>query len=255
MRATAGPYPLLRCGSEIQGSGSYHEGMGAPRCFLALVLAIPLTAGEFWDSKPYTQWTDDEVTRVLVDSPWAKDVFIRFEGEFDARFRAQQQAPPPPPANPSQAGRSTDGGPLGSMVGRKGQPIPAGATVGVRWESAKPLRQAVAVTKKTPVAPEPGHYAIVIDRIPPYMESREPANLRDVLLQITELKWGKEAPVHPIDAMISANADGLVVRLHFPRRPGVKPSESVELHTRIGVSRVRCSFQVRRMTMSGQLEL
>jgi len=226
---------------------------------LIVLVAAAVVAGEFWDGKPYTKWNEQEIARVLVDSPWAKDVFIRFEGEFDAKFRAQQQQAPagPPPSSVSQVGQkgAGGGGPIGSMVGRKGQPIPAGATVGVRWESARPLREAIAATKKIAPAAEPGYYSIVIDRIPPFMESREPANLREVLLQITELTWGKEAPVRPVDAVVTANADGLIVRLNFPRRSGVEAAGSVELHTRIGVSRVKCSFSLKQMKMAGRLEL
>lgn len=225
----------------------------------AVATATVLTAAEFWEAKPYTKWTDQEIARVLVDSPWAKEVFIRFEGEFEERLRSQSRTPPPAPASPAQVGRNAPGdgqGPLGSMVGRKRDPIPAGATVSVRWESAKPLRQAIAATKKTAVAPQPDHYTLVIDRIPPYMEQREPANLRDVLLQITELTWDREAPVRPVDASVSANADGLIVRLHFPRREEPPRAGSVaELHTRIGVSRVKCTFKVKSMVVAGKPEL
>jgi hypothetical protein len=232
-----------------------------PRLPFALLAGVlTLAAAEFWDSKPYQKWTDQEIARVLVDSPWAKEVFIRFEGDIEERLRAQSQTPPPAPASPSQVGRNgssaNGGGPIGSMVGRKRDPLPPGATVSVRWESAKPLRQAIAATKKAALAPQPPHYELVIDRIPPYMEQREPANLRDILLQISELTWDREAPVRPLDASVSANADGLIVRLKFPRReePPVAGS-TAELHTRIGVSRVKCSFKVKAMTVAGRPEL
>ena len=37
---------------------------------LALTCAV-LSAAEVWDTKPYAQWTDKEVDKVLTDSPWA----------------------------------------------------------------------------------------------------------------------------------------------------------------------------------------
>ena len=222
---------------------------------MALLL---LLAAEFWEAKPYANWSEQEVARVLVDSPWAKEVFIRWEGDIDQRLRDAQRTPAPAPASASGVSQrgGSGGGPIGSMVGgRKGVPIPAGATVHVRWESAKPLRQAIAATKKAAVAPEPDHYTLVIDHIPPFMETREPANLRDVLLQITELTWDKSPPVRPSDAAVTANADGLIVRLTFPRYPDAAQASGVELHTRIGVSRVRCAFKLRPMRIAGRLEL
>lgn len=224
---------------------------------VSLLPALLVLAAEFWEAKPYTKWTEQEVARVLVDSPWAKEVHIRFEGDIEERLRAQQAAPPPPPANVAGLSQTRGGGsgPIGSMVGRKVQHIPAGATVRVRWESAKPLREAIAATKKAPVTPEARHYELVIDKIPPYMETREPAYLRDVLLKITELKWDKEEPVRASDVAISANEDGLVVRLFFPRRADAKAGSVAELHTRVGVSRVKCAFRVKPMTIAGRLEL
>jgi hypothetical protein len=223
----------------------------------ALALAGMLAAAEFWETKPYTRWTEQEIARVLVDSPWAKEVQIRFEGELEERIRAQQQTPPPPAASVSQVGRNGtgSGGPLGSMVGRKGVPMPGGTTVRVRWESAKPLREAIAATKRKPVEGQPDYYELVIDNIPPYTESRETAGMRDALLALSQLTWDKEAPVRATDATVLANADGLVVRLKFPRRTDAKAGSNVELHTRIGVSRVRLTFQTKAMVLAGRLEL
>lgn len=223
---------------------------------LVIFAASSLMAAEFWERKPWTEWSEQEIARLLVDSPWAKDVFIRFEGELVERFRSQT-VPPPPPASPGPGGANARGGqgPLGSMVGGPKHRIPAGVTVGVRWESAKPLRQAIAATKKTQPAPEPARHIIVIDRIPPYMERADPGGLRDSLLAISQLTWDGGEPVRPLDAVITANDAGLIVRLEFPRNPDLKTGSTVELHTRIGVSRVRCSFKLKAMMLSGRPEL
>ena len=34
-------------------------------------LAVVASAAELWDTKPFTQWTDKEIDKVLTDSPWA----------------------------------------------------------------------------------------------------------------------------------------------------------------------------------------
>ena len=39
-----------------------------------------LFAAEPWKNKDYTQWTDDEINKVLTDSPWAKEMTVAPQG-------------------------------------------------------------------------------------------------------------------------------------------------------------------------------
>lgn len=36
----------------------------------SLLVAVPLFAAKFWESKPYTEWTDKECLEMLTKSPW-----------------------------------------------------------------------------------------------------------------------------------------------------------------------------------------
>jgi hypothetical protein len=38
--------------------------------------AVALLASDFWKTKDYTQWSSDEVAKVLTDSPWAKEITV-----------------------------------------------------------------------------------------------------------------------------------------------------------------------------------
>ena len=38
--------------------------------------AVALLASDFWKTKDYTQWSTEEVTKVLTDSPWAKEINV-----------------------------------------------------------------------------------------------------------------------------------------------------------------------------------
>lgn len=42
----------------------------------ALLLQMPAAAQEFWEKKPFTEWTKDQCLKVLHDSPWAKTFTI-----------------------------------------------------------------------------------------------------------------------------------------------------------------------------------
>ena len=54
------------------------------RAFLLGAAATPLMAGrpwgkDFWETKPFSEWSDEEVDRMLTDSPWAKSMSVNFE--------------------------------------------------------------------------------------------------------------------------------------------------------------------------------
>src|ERR1700732_1678741 len=40
------------------------------------LFAVALLASDFWKTKDYTQWSSDEVAKVLTDSPWAKEITV-----------------------------------------------------------------------------------------------------------------------------------------------------------------------------------
>jgi len=155
------------------------------------------------------------------------------------------------------------GGPLGPAVGRKVQSLPAGATVRVRWESAEPLRQAIARTLYKPgskeaeeLAQPAATYRLAIDNIPPYLESARFGSLQAELMANAVLKVGKRNVLRPSEVTISANKQGLIVRLEFPRdTPIVERDDEVTLETEAGVSGITCQFRLRDMIYRGKLAL
>src|SRR6185369_15853155 len=45
-------------------------------CLTGLLIAGVGLAEDFWTKKEYMQWTDEEVKKVMTNSPWAKDVTV-----------------------------------------------------------------------------------------------------------------------------------------------------------------------------------
>ncbi|MCW5966411.1 MAG: hypothetical protein KIT83_20405 [Bryobacterales bacterium] len=45
----------------------------------ATALAVALWAAPFWTAKPYTQWTEKEVEKVLGNSPWVQSAEVSFD--------------------------------------------------------------------------------------------------------------------------------------------------------------------------------
>jgi len=55
--------------------------------FAGTACAVALFAAESWKNKDYTKWTDDEINKVLTDSPWAKEMTVAPQGSGYGRRR------------------------------------------------------------------------------------------------------------------------------------------------------------------------
>jgi len=136
----------------------------------------PLKAGspEFWEKKEPSEWSNEEIDRLLTRSPWAKDVTAQY-----APGQAGQ-----PNGYPNDGGGYPNGGgyPGGPRIGigglgipglgyprgggRGGQPRGGQASTfhgTVRWESARPIREAQKSALPDVFA---GHYVIAVSGIP-----------------------------------------------------------------------------------------
>src|SRR5580704_15090042 len=45
-----------------------------------LGLGVCLWAADFWQTKPYTEWSDKDIQKIETSSPWSKQVPIALEG-------------------------------------------------------------------------------------------------------------------------------------------------------------------------------
>jgi len=43
---------------------------------LFLGLGLTIAAKDFWESKPFTQWSEEDAMKMLSDSPWARTVSV-----------------------------------------------------------------------------------------------------------------------------------------------------------------------------------
>ena len=45
-------------------------------CLAGLFVAGVCLGEDFWIKKEYMQWSDEEIKKLMTDSPWAKDVTV-----------------------------------------------------------------------------------------------------------------------------------------------------------------------------------
>lgn len=150
--------------------------------------AVMLLAAPFWVEKPYQQWTQKEVSKLLSDSPWVKSAQVSFD------FSAMRGAPGMGGPGGSGTGGSVPGtggpGAGGPGMGGPGMGGPGGPGMGgpmgggmpelsatVMWRSALPIRQAMyqaAVLQESPaaasleraLAEEPAFHILAVSGLP-----------------------------------------------------------------------------------------
>jgi hypothetical protein len=174
-----------------------HSARSTRRLFLlagASMATLPRISGapiEFWNKKPPSEWTRDEIDRLITKSPWAKEANAQSAaGEANSGGNPGQDPNGAPNGDPNGnpgGGTSNGGGQNRPRIGIGGLGIPGlgglglpgggqrrgngtprgGAASGyqgtVRWESARPIFDAL----KAPLPDSfDGHYVICVNGIP-----------------------------------------------------------------------------------------
>jgi hypothetical protein len=128
-------------------------------------------AGEPWEDKPYTEWTAEDVNRVLQDSPW---VF--------AALRALPLAPEVTSDAPAlDAGFGTGiplgadslrfpGSPAGLQTPARGRPRAETVNAAIRWDSSRTIREALARALQLAGQATPDQAAQWLAETPPHNE-------------------------------------------------------------------------------------
>lgn len=114
---------------------------------------------EFWEAKPASEWTSDEIDRMLTKSPWAKDASAMSSGQGLSNGSGRSRSGGIGfPGGGGAGGIGFPGGrvgfPGGGGGGRQGGGYPGGGgndggrerlTATVRWESALPIQEALRI--------------------------------------------------------------------------------------------------------------
>ena len=126
---------------------------------------LDAAAAEFWEKKPPSEWTSEEIDRLITKSPWAKEVTADYAPENGSGSGPLGGSAP-------GSGRPRVGiGGIPGLGGRGGRGNRGGERQGgassykgtVRWESAKPILEAM----KAPLPEQfANHYVISVNGIP-----------------------------------------------------------------------------------------
>ena len=239
-------------------------------CYLVLLPAM-LWAADFWE-KPFMDWSDKEVRRVLINSPWARQTNT-------VTTSARPSSPPADsPVNGFPGGDGSlirgpgfgrDGGTAaGPPIAPPDSSFEQGLPVLIRWQTALPVRQAqmrAKYGKEAATAPaakkfldqDPTLYVISVAGIPGALVTlggTENAK-RSIHDQTTLTAKGKPS-VHPDAVEFVADGDNMDVLLAFPKTfPFTLADQEIDLASHIGTVDVKYRFRLKDMVVHGKLEL
>jgi len=242
-----------------------------------VLLPALLWAADFWESKPFTDWSDKELRRVLTNSPWARQT-----NTIQTNTMMTNPRPGLPPADSSASGFPGGDGALirepnfgraggagaGPAITPPDSPIDQGLPVMIRWQTALPVRQAQMrgkYGKEAVTAPgakkildqDPTVYVISVTGIPGSLVMLGGAETakHSIQDQTTLTARGKPA-LHPNAVEFVPAGDNVDVLMAFPKTsPFTLADQEIDLASRIGTVEVKYRFRLKDMVVHGKLEL
>ena len=248
-----------------------------------LMMAGPtLGAKKFWEKVPHQEWSREQVSKILTQSPWARQFHIsraRLEKSYrpaDDRSLEKdlegRRAGSPGSVGITSRGASvyvqdqtvsrqfdSTGGAFGSFV-----------PVTVRWETAMPVKRAWSripessrVRSKTGdgewVGKDSSHVVVSVSGLPPRMipvEAAEKDRFLDGVRSQSYLKAGKRARWLPAGARLGKQQRWVALYLLFPReraREVELRDKTIEFVTRISDQKISRKFKLKDMVFEGNL--
>jgi len=218
---------------------------------LVVLFAASLMAANFWQ-KPYTEWSDKDVTKMLTESPWVKSasVSMSFPGADQAQLGA--------------GGGGGRGGPQGGGGGFGGGPS---FEIVAHFESALPIRQALVRRKfgaeadksadaQKVLSEEPKSYEIVLSGSLGGFVMGPPDVITQRLTEATSLSSEKSGAIKPSLIQVGKPGRSMEVLFVFPRdKAFTVEDQEVDFTTTLGKSNLKYKFKLKDMVVNGKLEL
>jgi hypothetical protein len=240
---------------------------------LLVAAAICVCAADFWQTKPYTDWSDKDIQKIETNSPWSKQVTVALpEGGGGSGKGGGKRGGNNASELEGAGGGLSNGGNAGRNTGVQdvgGSSIPSGGSSGlsltVSWRTALPVREAVAKQKfgdqaatsadaKKMIDEEQKVYAIMVTGLPG--RALRSDKLKETLLKSTELLVKGKDPIAPSDVQVGGNEQRALVLFIFPKTsPLSLDDKDVEFSTKLGALIVKQKFHLKDMVFNGKLDL
>jgi hypothetical protein len=232
--------------------------------------ALLVSAADFWTTKPFADWNEKDVQKIMTDSPWAKkSSVLSLNGPT---------APGVGGSSPGgRGGRGGGGGggdegapnpiserPGGGIGGGPGVEMPS-AQVVVSWPTALPVKQAIAKAKygkevgtspeaKAFLEREEQYYVVEVSQLP--FRGRSTDEFREAVLKSAVLNVKGKDSVHAMDVQVNPRGRTLDLYFMFPRQRVFTLEDSeIEFNAKAGEVPIKQRFKLKDMVFNGKLEL
>jgi len=251
-------------------------------------LRLYAASSDFWNKKEPAEWSAEEIDKLVTKSPWAKQVnassaaMSRGYGDSGNSSGGSSGGGMGDPGIGGGGGGYPGGGggyPGGGMGGRGmgggrrggGGPMPVSYTATVRWESAKPVQEAL----KTPLSEGlAGAYVISVSGVPVVQPGRQHSDdgdtdtavskglsdeILDRIKNLTYLEPKGKSPAQPSVVQKGAiGSSGMpTILFGFPRDvvPLTADDREVTFTTKVGAIEVKTKFNLKDMMYRKELAL
>jgi hypothetical protein len=227
------------------------------------LLAIDLWAGDPWKQKSYKLWNENDVHKILNDSPWAKRIEIEGGGK-----RAGMESP-----EGSDTSEGDAGGESGEGGGRGEDNERGRITFVIRWASSRTMRQAwvrgevlqkrISETDTDKFLPPPSDDAqlLIVGRDMSLFEKVDEATLRakSFLFRTKSKQRISPSAVHIVYLTDGKRIKGIL--FHFPKEQlGGQSRQSIDdsdlkFVTQAGATEIKTSFDLQKMVDNEGIDL
>jgi hypothetical protein len=239
-----------------------------------IIATLAWAGGDPWKSKPPSQWTDKDVTDILLNSPWAR-ANVSAQGAWHPDGMTQASGSGAVPGMKGDMSHNSAGATADSAGGMEKNAAAAASNepYSVFWWSSRTIRAASmrrAVLKGTMKEEEvdktlaniPDEYMVLVQttNMQYFQIKGEDAFTKDAWLQMKKSK----DKVFPTKVGFLKAADGTTVNgvvFYFPKKTAsgeatIAPDEKeIDFYFLVGGSKILTAFDPRKMTDSQGLDL
>jgi len=242
-----------------------------------ILFAFCLFAADPWQSKPFTEWSEKDINKILTNSPWSRVVSVELRGSLASptdRLGRERMGDPTgnrpatmgpttgpgvmvPSPNPGDANRPGGAADNTGQLGGEGHSL----VLTVRWQSALAVKQALmrrkygAEAATSPdakkVLDENSVYMLAVSGLPPAAAPE----LKAAILSETGLS-AKGKDLRPSDVLLPPPGKiGETFFIFQKTTPFTLDDKDVEFVTKLAGHDIRCKFRLKDMLLQGDLAL
>lgn len=220
-------------------------------------IRLRMSAADPWQARQPSEWNVKDIQKILNDSPWARLVSVSLHAVGDK-------------GTSMGGGRGAANGPGERYGGGELAAAPPVGTFLVRWDSARPIKEALVRSRMGAMADispqakeflerEERQYVISLVAVEPRRdggERHQPGG--DMLNRIkaaTALQRRGHNMLHPA-AVVAPKEGPAILTYYFPKTdPIVLEDKEVEFATHAAPAVLRTNFRLKTMVFQGQLAL